>query len=166
MASKIITSTIGENYEHGTNLDSFRLRSVGLNRTGWQTSGHLSVTVGCMMSTGARYNNAVKMSFLKDYAKLPVSASGRKQGVTELRKSYGIAPATMDRWIKTQGGSERPGRKCAIESTGVERSSEVYFLGELSFPTKEAAIRYALEELGGLTVKTTTMTTTITKVRI
>lgn len=72
----------------------------------------------------------------------------------------------MDRWIKSQGATERPGVKCKMESTGVERSTEVYFLGELSFPTKEAAIRYALESLGGLTVKTTTTTTMIKKVRI
>lgn len=118
------------------------------------------------MSTGTRYTSTIKMAFLEDYAKLPMGEGGRRKGVCRLRDTYGISHATADRWVKSQGAASRPGRKMKVETSGATTSNSVYFLGELKFTSKEKAIRYAVEAMGGLTVHTVSTTKTIRKVEL
>lgn len=115
------------------------------------------------MTTGNRYDDTVRMAFLEEYNGLPLGLGGRRSGVGFLRKKYGIAHATADRWIKQQGVKQTPGRKPRSTSKEV---TEVYFLGDLKFRTKEAAVRYAVEAMGGLKVQIAETITTLKKVEL
>ena len=116
------------------------------------------------MGTGTRYDASTKIGFLDDYARLPVGESGRRKGLKALRESYGISSATEDRWLKKDKPNGQPGRKSA--TSGEPTSNSVYYLGGIRFASKEKAIRYAVEAMGGLTVHTVSTTKTIRKVEL
>lgn len=115
-------------------------------------------------NNGNRWGNEVRMAFLREYAELPLGTSGRRLGVKALRLSYGVGQATADRWIQAHGPMKKCGRKLKVSTTGVDNEVVTYYLGDLNFPTKESAVRYAVEMMGGLTMKSVTTKTIVKKV--
>lgn len=100
------------------------------------------------------FSLSYKIEMVKEYLKLPVGTSGRRIGVAQLAKEHGISKNNLANWVSLyeQGLLSTDNAIAVSHKPTAVITGDKYHIDGKEFATKEAAIRWAVESLGGITV--------------